>query len=97
MFFHYRQEPDPTPIEELIAHKVHGPALINPLSHWPLYTPLAGYVPPGLLGPEHQALLAIQPWTRLWFHSPPLPLQEAVETPLVIAYTVLSQVSEPDP
>ena len=49
MFFHYRQEPDPTSIEELIAHKVHGPALINPLSHWPLYTPLAGYVPPGLL------------------------------------------------
>ena len=25
VFFHYRQEPDPTPTEELIAHKVHGP------------------------------------------------------------------------
>ena len=97
MFFHYRQEPDPTSIEELIAHKVHGPALINPLSHWPLYAPLAGYVPPGLLGPEHQTLLAIQLVDPLVVHCPPLPLQEAVETPVAIAYTVLSQVSEPDP
>ena len=51
----------PAPIEELTAHEVRGPTLINPGGHRSLHTPLATYMPLRLLGPQHQAFLALQP------------------------------------
>ncbi len=76
---HYRQEPDPAPIEELTAHEVRGPTLINPSGHRSLHTPLATYMPLRLLGPQHQAFLALQPLDSLVVHCLAPSLQQDVE------------------
>lgn len=34
---HYRQQPDPAPVEELISHEVHEPTLSNLGGHQPLH------------------------------------------------------------
>jgi hypothetical protein len=52
MIVDYRQKPDPTPIEELVRHKIHAPTLVLFRSQWPQFPLQAGLAPPGRTSPH---------------------------------------------
>lgn len=78
----YRQDPEPPPVEELVRHEVHAPALVRSPGLGPLAPDLGAGAPPGAFGPQVQAFLAVEPPDPLVVHPPALPAEEDVD-PLV--------------
>ncbi len=71
----YRQEPEATPIEELVGHEIHAPALVGVSRPGQLWPGGAAPVPTRLVPAYAESFFPVEPVDPLAIHHPALPAQ----------------------